>query len=101
MSTLVTVKGIITNQKVWVPKENQKGNPVLKIDLLQITDQGTSVITVKDDDLNAEYENGQEVEFECMVSYWKFDKMGGISFKVYKGKVSKLSLKLDSLKKAS
>ena len=70
-----------------------EGNPYLKVDLLQINDTGTNVVTIKDEDLNANYDNGQELSIDCIASPWNMNNMSGVSFKVYKGETRKLDLK--------
>lgn len=91
-NALVSVKGTVANTTIFTPKNGQQGKPVLKIDILQINDMGTHVETIKDDNLNELYHTGSQVELNCVLTPWAFDKKNGASLKVYRGKTVDIKL---------
>lgn len=93
-NALVQISGTVTNTTIWTPQNGQKGKPVLKIDILQITDLGTHIETIKDDDINASYLQGQQISLDCIVTPWAFDRKNGATLKVYRGKTQDVKLKV-------
>jgi hypothetical protein len=90
--TLVSIAGTVTNVTIWQPREGNTGKPCLKIDLLQISEAGSNIETIKDENLNGKYVVGQSVTLVCTASPWQFNKSNGVSFKVYRGETKSISL---------
>lgn len=96
MSAIVTIKGVITSKMLWKPdkSKDQKGDPHLRIDILQIAGDSSDIVTIRDDKVDTIYKPGDFISIEIFVSHFK----QYLSFKVFRGDLKAMKLQIDQEK---
>lgn len=84
------IKGVVTSCSVYRPKPDDKSQPHLRIEVLQVSSQGSEIIKIKDNDLSAigSYQVGSEFCSPCTIRTWSMNGREGISTEVTRDIVS-------------
>jgi len=97
---IVNIKGVITSQEVWradlKKRPDDKRDPYLRVDILQIVGDTSNIVAIKDDDISAKYQVGQSVNITCYVSHFK----EWVSYKVFRGDFKAMKLQVAEQKAA-
>jgi len=96
----VDIRGLITTTQIITDPEKKK-QPFIKVELLQITKNGSNITFVKDNDLTRRYVPGQNVCLQCKSSTWLMNGKAGTSYTVFDGTFEDVNLSFGSEKTES
>lgn len=93
-NTIVTIEGTIVNAYFYTPPGDSKAKPHIRIELLQVSDNGSNLEIIKDDDLNALYDIGSQVKLKATAGVYYFNNKPGVSYKIFRGDSREISMKV-------
>jgi hypothetical protein len=87
---IARVTGTVVNVGVFNPRPGDKGKACQIIQVLQLTDNNSELIKVKDESFDSRYEAGTKFDQNCFISNWSMGDRDGMSVRVFRGVQSEL-----------
>lgn len=82
---IARVKGKIVLVSEFVPRETDKSKAHTIISVLQLSENSSDIIKVKDFDLKISYAPGTDFDSDCIVRNWTMGNKDGLTVTVFRG----------------